>query len=64
MDRISLNSALARFNGAKLTGEKRQDMISRGRVLVLEAAGRAHNAALVKAGRPVLIWLPRVGKVR
>lgn len=54
MERISLNSALARFNGAKLTGDKRTDLISRGRVLVLEAAGRAHNSALVKAGRPVV----------
>lgn len=61
MDRISLNSALARFNGAKLTGEKRQDMISRGRVLVLEAAGRAHNAALVKAGRPVVDFGSAIG---
>lgn len=54
MDKITLNSALARFNGAKLTGDKREDMISRGRVLVLEAAGRAHNDALRKAGRPVV----------
>ena len=54
MERISLNTALANCNSAKLTGEKRADMISRGRVLVLEAAGRAHNTALVKAGRPVV----------
>ena len=54
MERISLNSALARFNGAKLTGDQRSDMIARGRVLVLEAAGRAHNTALAKAGRPVV----------
>ena len=54
MERISLNSALARFNGAKLTNDKRTDMIARGRVLVLEAAGRAHNAAMVKGGRPVV----------
>ena len=61
MDRISLNSSLARFNGAKLTGDKRQDMISRGRVLVLEAAGRAHNAALIKAGRPVVEFGSAIG---
>ena len=54
MERISLNSALARFNGAKLTNDKRTDLISRGRVLVLEAAGRAVNAAYTKAGRPVV----------
>lgn len=53
MERISLNAALARYNGAKLTNDKRQDMIARGRVLVLEAAGRAHNSALAKAGRTV-----------
>lgn len=54
MERISLNSALARFNGAPVTGDKRSDLISRGRVLVLEAAGRAHNDALVRANRPVV----------
>lgn len=53
MEKISLNSALARFNGAKLTGDQRSDLINRGRVLVLEAAGRAHNDALAKANRPV-----------
>lgn len=54
MERITLNSALARFNGAQVTNDKRQDLISSGRVLVLEAAGRAHNSALTKAGRPVV----------
>lgn len=54
MERVSLNSALALCNNAKLTGDKREDMIARGRVLVLEAAGRACNAAYVKAGRPVV----------
>jgi hypothetical protein len=54
MERISLNSALARFNGAQLTGEQRSDLIARGKVLVLEAAGRAHNDALVKANRPAV----------
>lgn len=53
MERISLNSALAVANGTKLTGDKRKDMIARGRVLVLEAAGRAHNDALRKAGKVV-----------
>jgi len=51
MEKISLNSALARFNGAGVTGDQRSDLISRGKVLVLEAAGRAHNDALQKAGR-------------
>lgn len=54
MEKITLNSALARFNGAQITGDQRSDLISRGRVLVLEAAGRAHNEALVKASRPVV----------
>lgn len=54
MEKISLNSALALCNGAKMTGDQRDDMISRGKVLVLEAAGRAHNLALAKAGRPVV----------
>lgn len=53
MERITLNSALARFNGAKVTGNQRDDLIARGKVLVLEAAGRAHNDALTKAGRKV-----------
>ena len=53
MERISLNSALAQCSGAKVTGEQRTDLISRGKVLVLEAAGRAHNDALRKANRPV-----------
>lgn len=61
MERISLNSALARFNGAKLTNDRRTDMISRGRVLVLEAAGRAHNAAMVKGGRPVVEFGSAIG---
>ena len=54
MERISLNSALARFNGAQITGDKRTDLISRGKVLVLEAAGRAHNDALKAANRPTV----------
>lgn len=54
MDRITLNSALARFNGATVTGDERTDLISSGRVLVLEAAGRAHNDALRKANRVVV----------
>lgn len=54
MEKVSLNSALARFNGAKVTGDQREDLIARGRVLVLEAAGRAHNAALAKAGQHVV----------
>lgn len=54
MEKISLNAALARFNGAKLTGEQRADLINRGKVLVAECAGRAHNEALVKAGRPAV----------
>ena len=61
MERITLNSALANFNSTKLTGEKRSDMIARGRVLVLEAAGRAHNAALVKGGRPVVEFGSAIG---
>ena len=51
MERITLNSALARFNGAQISGEQRSDLIARGRVLVLESAGRAHNDALARAGR-------------
>lgn len=54
MEKITLNSALARFNGAQITGDKRADLISRGRVLVLEAAGRAHNDALRAANRPTM----------
>lgn len=54
MERITLNSALARFCGAKVTGDQRSDLIARGKVLVAECAGRAHNDALVKAGRPVV----------
>lgn len=54
MERISLNSALARFNGAQITGDQRLDLINRGKVLVAEAAGRAHNDALTKAGRHVV----------
>ena len=54
MEKITLNSALARFNGAQITGDQRSDLISRGKVLVLEAAGRAHNDALRNAGRPVV----------
>ena len=55
MERITLNSALARFNGAQLTGDQRLDLINRGKVLVAECAGRAHNEALTKAGREDLI---------
>ena len=54
MEKITLSSALALCNAAKLTGDQREDMINRGRVLVLEAAGRAHNEALRKASRPVV----------
>ncbi len=54
MEKISLNSALARFNGAAVTHDERLDLISRGKVLVAECAGRAHNEALTKAGKPVV----------
>lgn len=54
MEKITLNSALARFNGAQITGDQRADLIARGKVLVLEAAGRAHNDALKAANRPVV----------
>lgn len=54
MEKITLNSALARFNGAQVTGDQRADLIARGKVLVLEAAGRAHNDALQNAGRPTV----------
>ena len=54
MEKITLNSALARFNGAQITGDQRLDLINRGKVLVAECAGRAHNEALVKAGRPTV----------
>ena len=53
MEKISLNSALARFNGAALVGDQRSDLISRGKVLVAECAGRACNDALKRANRPV-----------
>lgn len=54
MERITLNSALARFCGAKVTGDQRVDLIARGKVLVAECAGRAHNDAMAKANRPVV----------
>ena len=54
MEKITLNSALARFNGAQLTGDQRLDLINRGKVLVAECAGRAHNEAMTKAGRHVV----------
>ena len=54
MDRISLNAALARFNGAQVTGDQRLDLINRGKVLVAECAARAHNDALIKANRTVV----------
>lgn len=54
MEKITLNSALARFNGAQVTGDQRADLIARGKVLVLEAAGRAHNDALRAANRPTV----------
>lgn len=54
MEKITLNSALARFNGTKLSGDQRNDLIARGKVLVLEAAGRAHNDALRAANRPTV----------
>lgn len=54
MEKITLCSALARFNGAPVTNDKRVDLISRGKVLVAECAGRAHNEALSKAGKPVV----------
>ena len=61
MERISLNSALARFNGAQITGDQRVDLINRGKVLVAECAGRAHNEALTKAGRPVVEMGSNIG---
>ena len=61
MEMISLNSALARFNGAQLTNDQRLDLISRGKVLVTEAAGRAHNDALRKANRSVVEFGSTVG---
>lgn len=61
MDRITLNSALALANGAKITGDRRADLISKGRVLVLEQAGRAHNDALRKAGRQVVDFGSTIG---
>lgn len=54
MEKITLNSALARFNGTPVTGDQRADLIARGKVLVAEAAGRAHNDALKAANRPVI----------
>lgn len=53
MERITLNAALARCSATPVTGDQRQDMIERGKVLVLEAAGRAHTDALRKANRTV-----------
>ena len=49
MEKITLSNALALCNATKLTGDKRQEMIAKGKVLVLEQVGRARNEALRKA---------------
>lgn len=58
---VTLSSALALCNAAQITGDKRKDMISRGKVLVLEQAGRAHNDALRKANRQVVDFQSNIG---
>lgn len=61
MEKITLNSALALCNAAKVTNDQRTDMISRGKVLVLEQAGRAHTEAMRKAGRQVNEFASAIG---
>lgn len=49
--KININSALAALNSTKVSADDRENLIMKGSVLVLEAAARAHNDALTKAGR-------------
>lgn len=61
MEKITLTNALALCNAEKLTGDKRQEMVAKGKVLVLEQVGRAHNDALRKAGRNVGEFASTIG---
>lgn len=56
MERVLLNSALARFTSAKVSNDERENLVAKGKVLVLEQTARAHNAALTKAGRPAEVY--------
>lgn len=49
--KMNLSAAMAKFNNAKVSSDRRENIVAKGRVLVLEQVGRAHNEALVKAGR-------------
>ena len=51
MDMLKINSALANLANTPIAGE-REDLISRGKVLLLECVARAKNRALAGAGRP------------
>lgn len=51
MMKASLSAAMAKFNGAQVSSDRRENLIAKGKVLVAEYAGRAHNEALLKAGR-------------
>lgn len=49
--KISINSALAALNNTKVSQDERENLVMKGSVLVLETAGRAHNAALARNGK-------------
>lgn len=61
MEKITLNSALALCNAAKVPADKRSEIVAKGRVLVLEQVARSHNDALRKANRQVPSFDSNIG---
>lgn len=49
---LKINSALANLAATPISNEQRENLIARGKVLLLECVARAKNRALVKSGRP------------
>lgn len=61
MNKVSLSNTLALCNAAPMTGDQRKDLISRGRVLVLEQVQRNVQDAYRKANRQVSALESNIG---
>lgn len=49
---LKFNSALGNLTSKPLSGDEYTDLVTRGRILALEKAGREKNRALAAAGKP------------
>lgn len=51
MESLKLNSALATISNTKVSSDERENLVAKGRTLVLECMGRAKNRALTASGK-------------